>query len=395
MGSDRTRGTSDDASLSPEQGNEAFTGREDALRPVPSWVPGQPRPTAPPVRSPGLASPSRLQHSPGLDAFTGEPERTLDGTWQPPVPSDAGALLEAPSGRLSTRATSPSLPTSASSSDAAAQTSAAAHAPSESASLLPLGYTQEQILKLKPRSLSEIVEYHDRLAEHGFTPTEICRISDRWQSLEVVARRYRDLVAALPDLTHSQIVAVARQRSGNLTLEALWPIAADLAGGALRLNTSQIAEIAQHGGRTAIGLLHLRGREFTRAPLNLAPQQLVAIARNRGGGEALWAVMNLLPVLREPPYGLDTGQVVAVANKRAGGEALWAVRDLLPALLALGLNKEEVVALAIQGNGKQALEAAKEELEAITLSEADFNLLRELMEAAPRQLGGGSGVLSR
>ncbi|WP_429522483.1 hypothetical protein [Paraburkholderia youngii] len=210
-----------------------------------------------------------------------------------------------------------------------------------------------------------------------------------------MARRYRDLVAALPDLTHSQIVAVARQRSGNLTLEALWPIAADLAGGALRLNTSQIAEIAQHGGRTAIGLLHLRGREFTRAPLNLAPQQLVAIARNRGGGEALWAVMNLLPVLREPPYGLDTGQVVAVANKRAGGEALWAVRDLLPALLALGLNKEEVVALAIQGNGKQALEAAKEELEAITLSEADFNLLRELMEAAPRQLGGGSGVLSR
>lgn len=64
-----------------------------------------------------------------------------------------------------------------------------------------LGYTEGQINKLRPEAQPAIQGHHAVLVGHGFTHGDICRISSRYQSLEVVASRYRDLVAVLLELT--------------------------------------------------------------------------------------------------------------------------------------------------------------------------------------------------
>ncbi|OWB15967.1 TAL effector repeat-containing protein, partial [Xanthomonas oryzae] len=48
------------------------------------------------------------------------------------------------------------------------------------------------------------------------------------------------------------------------------------------------------------------------APLNLTPAQVVAIASNNGGKQALKTVQRLLPVLCQA-HGLTPDQVVAIA----------------------------------------------------------------------------------
>ncbi|WP_141696467.1 TAL effector repeat-containing protein, partial [Xanthomonas cerealis] len=49
-------------------------------------------------------------------------------------------------------------------------------------------------------------------------------------------------------------------------------------------------------------------------PYRLTPDQVVAIASNGGGKQALKTVQRLLPVLCKPPYCLTPDQVVAIAS---------------------------------------------------------------------------------
>ncbi|MCT8284097.1 TAL effector repeat-containing protein, partial [Xanthomonas translucens pv. undulosa] len=49
-------------------------------------------------------------------------------------------------------------------------------------------------------------------------------------------------------------------------------------------------------------------------PYGLTPEQVVTIANNIGGKQALETVERLLPVLCQPPYGLTPNQVVAIAS---------------------------------------------------------------------------------
>ncbi len=51
-------------------------------------------------------------------------------------------------------------------------------------------------------------------------------------------------------------------------------------------------------------------------PLNLTPDQVVAIASNIGGNQALETVQRLLPVLCQA-HGLTPDQVVAIASMAA------------------------------------------------------------------------------
>ncbi|WP_258528875.1 TAL effector repeat-containing protein, partial [Xanthomonas oryzae] len=63
----------------------------------------------------------------------------------------------------------------------------------------------------------------------------------------------------------------------------------------------------------------------------LTPAQVVAIANNNGGKQALETVQRLFPVLCQD-HGLTPDQVVTIANNNGGKQALETVQRLLPVL---------------------------------------------------------------
>ncbi|RBI49578.1 avirulence protein, partial [Xanthomonas oryzae pv. oryzae] len=94
----------------------------------------------------------------------------------------------------------------------------------------------------------------------------------------------------------------------------------------------------------------------------LTPDQVVAIASNGGGKQALKTVQRLLPVLCQD-HGLTPDQVVAIASNGGGKQALESIVAQLscpdPALAAL--TNDHLVALACLG-GRPALDAVKKGL---------------------------------
>ncbi|MGD6223974.1 hypothetical protein VWQ49_22650, partial [Xanthomonas citri pv. citri] len=81
---------------------------------------------------------------------------------------------------------------------------------------------------------------------------------------------------------------------------------------------------------TAVEAVYAWRNALTGAPLNLTPEQVVAIASNIGGKQALETVQRLLPVLCQA-HGLTPEQVVAIASN-GGKQALETVQRLLPVL---------------------------------------------------------------
>ncbi|KOR46085.1 hypothetical protein ADT27_11785, partial [Xanthomonas oryzae] len=94
----------------------------------------------------------------------------------------------------------------------------------------------------------------------------------------------------------------------------------------------------------------------------LTPDQVMAIANNNGGKQALETVQRLLPVLCQD-HGLTPDQVVAIASHDGGKQALEGIVAQLsrpdPALAAL--TNDHLVALACLG-GRPALDAVKKGL---------------------------------
>ncbi|MGD6557613.1 hypothetical protein VWT83_23130, partial [Xanthomonas citri pv. citri] len=82
---------------------------------------------------------------------------------------------------------------------------------------------------------------------------------------------------------------------------------------------------------TAVEAVYAWRNALTGAPLNLTPEQVVAIASNIGGKQALETVQRLLPVLCQA-HGLTPEQVVAIASHDGGKQALETVQRLLPVL---------------------------------------------------------------
>ena len=89
----------------------------------------------------------------------------------------------------------------------------------------------------------------------------------------------------------------------------------------------------------------------------LTSDQVVAIASQDGGKQALEAVQQLLPELLKE-HGLRRSHVVAVASNSGGKRALEALQRLLPGLCKdHGLTTDQVVTIASQDAGGQALES--------------------------------------
>ncbi|MCG6572690.1 avirulence protein, partial [Acinetobacter baumannii] len=208
-------------------------------------------------------------------------------------------------------------------------------------------------------TLATVAQHHEALVGHGFTHAHIVALSQHPAALGTVAVKYQDIITALPEATHEDIVGVGKQWSGARALEALLTKAGELRGPPLQLDTGQLLKIAKRGGVTAVEAVHAWRNALTGAPLNLTPDQVVAIASNIGGKQALETVQRLLPVLCQD-HGLTPDQVVAIASHDGGKQALETVQRLLPVLCQdHGLTPDQVVAIASNIGGKQALETVQ------------------------------------
>ncbi|WP_425523641.1 hypothetical protein [Xanthomonas campestris] len=239
----------------------------------------------------------------------------------------------------------------------AAQTSDAS--PAAQVDLRTLGYSQQQQEKIESKARSTVAQHHEALVGHGFTHAHIVALSKHPAALGTVAVKYQAMIAALPEATHEDVVGVGKQWSGARALEALLTLAGELRGLPLQLDTGQLLKIAKRGGVTAVEAVHAWRNALTGAPLNLTPEQVVAIASNNGGKQALKTVQRLLPVLCQAPHDLTPEQVVAIASNGGGKLALKTVQRLLPVLCQAphDLTPEQVVAIASHDGGKQALES--------------------------------------
>ncbi|SCB03383.1 type III secretion system effector avirulence protein AvrBs3 [Xanthomonas translucens] len=240
----------------------------------------------------------------------------------------------------------------------AAQTSDAS--PDAHVDLSTFGYSQQQQEKIKPTVRSTVAQHHAALVGHGFTHAHIVELSKHPAALGTIAARYSEMIAALPEATHEDIVGVGKQWSGARALEALLMVAEELRAPPLQLVTGQLLKIAKRGGVTAVEAVHASRNALTGAPLHLTPDQVVAIVSNNGGKQALETVQRLLPVLCQD-HGLTPGQVVAIASNIGGKPALETVQRLLPVLCQppYGLSPNQVVAIASHNGGKPALETVQ------------------------------------
>ncbi|MCE4513651.1 type III secretion system effector avirulence protein AvrBs3 [Xanthomonas hortorum] len=268
----------------------------------------------------------------------------------------------------------------------AAQTSDAS--PAAQVDLRTLGYSQQQQEKIKSKARSTVAQHHEALVGHGFTHAHIVELSKHPAALGTVAVKYQAMIAALPEATHEDVVGVGKQWSGARALEALLTVAGELRSPPLQLDTGQLFKIAKRGGVTAVEAVHAWRNALTGAPLNLTPEQVVAIASNNGGKLALETVQRLLPVLCQAPHDLTPEQVVAIASNGGGKLALETVQRLLPVLCQAPhcLTREQVVAIASNIGGKLALETVQALLP--VLCQAPHCLTREQVVAIASNNGG-------
>ncbi|MCC5099067.1 TAL effector repeat-containing protein [Xanthomonas campestris] len=274
----------------------------------------------------------------------------------------------------------------------AAQTSDAS--PAAQVDLRTLGYSQQQQEKIESKARSTVAQHHEALVGHGFTHAHIVALSKHPAALGTVAVKYQAMIAALPEATHEDVVGVGKQWSGARALEALLTLAGELRGLPLQLDTGQLLKIAKRGGVTAVEAVHAWRNALTGAPLNLTPEQVVAIASNNGGKQALETVQRLLPVLCQAPHDLTPEQVVAIASNGGGKQALETVQRLLPVLCQAPhcLTREQVVAIASNIGGKQALETVQALLP--VLCQAPHCLTREQVVAIASHDGGKQALES-
>ncbi|MCE4351866.1 hypothetical protein LYZ86_22085 [Xanthomonas hortorum pv. cynarae] len=259
--------------------------------------------------------------------------------------------------------------------------------PAAQVDLRTLGYSQQQQEKIKSKARSTVAQHHKALVGHGFTHAHIVELSKHPAALGTVAVKYQAMIAALPEATHEDVVGVGKQWSGARALEALLTVAGELRSPPLQLDTGQLFKIAKRGGVTAVEAVHAWRNALTGAPLNLTPEQVVAIASNNGGKQALETVQRLLPVLCQAPHDLTREQVVAIASN-GGKQALETVQRLLPVLCQAPhcLTPEQVVAIASNIGGKQALETVQRLLP--VLCQAPHDLTPEQVVAIACHDGG-------
>jgi hypothetical protein len=126
------------------------------------------------------------------------------------------------------------------------------------------------------------------------------------------------------------------------------------------MSTEQVVAIASNiGGKQALQEVKKELHTLRGQPYNLSTEQVVAVASNDGGKQALQEMKKQLPVLSRAPYYMSKGEVVNVARNIGGKHALKAVLVLLPILCAepYRLRADQALNIAMKIGRKRAHQA--------------------------------------
>ncbi|XBO54434.1 TAL effector repeat-containing protein (plasmid) [Xanthomonas euvesicatoria] len=119
---------------------------------------------------------------------------------------------------------------------------------------------------------------------------------------------------------------------------------------------AHIVALSQHPA--ALGTVAVKYQDMIAALPEATHEAIVGVGKQWSGARALEALLTVAGELRGPPLQLDTGQLLKIA-KRGGVTAVEAVHAWRNALTGapLNLTPEQVVAIASNIGGKQALES--------------------------------------
>ncbi|MBV6843695.1 TAL effector repeat-containing protein, partial [Xanthomonas campestris pv. fici] len=121
---------------------------------------------------------------------------------------------------------------------------------------------------------------------------------------------------------------------------------------------AHIVALSQHPA--ALGTVAVKYQDMIAALPEATHEAIVGVGKQWSGARALEALLTVAGELRGPPLQLDTGQLLKIA-KRGGVTAVEAVHAWRNALTGapLNLTPEQVVAIASNIGGKQALETVQ------------------------------------
>jgi hypothetical protein len=123
----------------------------------------------------------------------------------------------------------------------------------------------------------------------------------------------------------------------------------------LNLRHDEIAKIGKtRGGRTTLAYIESYGQALTQPPFDYSKNDIVKIAANHGGCQALQTVHEIDHTLRTLGYSKD--DIVRIAAHDGGSKAMQTMPDLDNTLRALGYSKDDIVRIAANIGGSQALQ---------------------------------------
>ena len=125
---------------------------------------------------------------------------------------------------------------------------------------------------------------------------------------------------------------------------------------------------------------------LSNAPYGFSHEQIVAMASNNGGAQAMKTVLASFTSLQA--VGFSTEQIVAMASNGGGAQAIKTVLESFVSLQAVGFSNEKIVAMASNNGGAQAMKTVLESF--VSLQAVGFST--EQIVAIASNNGGAQAI---
>ncbi|NJP01281.1 hypothetical protein HBH25_10450 [Pseudomonas sp. hsmgli-8] len=188
---------------------------------------------------------------------------------------------------------------------------------------------------------------------------------------------------ALSTADHKKIQKAAGNATLNYVIQHLDELQHALGG------REQVIKIAaHHGGQQALQALLDKGPALRQA--GFSNDNLVKVAANIGGAQALQALLDKGPALRQAGFSADN--LVRIAANNGGQQALQALLDKGPALRQAGFGNDNLVRIGGNGGAKKTLDTLLQVYPQLTQGGVSHD---EILALATKQRGASGALQSK
>jgi hypothetical protein len=179
-------------------------------------------------------------------------------------------------------------------------------------------------------------------------------LEERLVKYTISRQRYKNETVRLlaAGFTLQQADKIILRHSSKNTVEGVLQLYATLSSEPYQFTLEQIVAMASNaGGAQALKTVITFNTSFQN--LGFSQEQIVAMASKHGGAQALKTVITFYTSLQN--LGFSQEQIAAMASKHGGAQALKTVILSHISLGNLGFSQEQIAAMASNGGGAQAL----------------------------------------